>query len=102
MADSSEPEFQARSDWHYCRPWFAIFYALRSATSFRALALAALGLIGTVAGWRMFWNLLMGPSEVADKNFALPEWPWQTGYQDFGSEGIHHIWQGSWSEPYVE
>ena len=44
-------------DWQDIFPWLILFRSVRVAIGFRLLLLAALGLVGMVAGWRLCWNL---------------------------------------------
>jgi hypothetical protein len=116
MAD--EPSVQDHRDWHDYLPWLIIFRALRPAVSFRLLVLSAVGLVGMIAGWRAFWNLLVRPSKndageivvpdpvvsglAGSTEAAWPPWPWQTGFGQFGREGIGAWWADSWFAPALD
>ena len=98
---SEKPEDTRRRDWQDCLPWLILFKAVRPAIGFRVLVLAAIGLVGMVAGWRIGWDLLAyttaGPDikvlapELSDLGAQheglIPPWPWETGYRSFGSNG---------------
>ncbi|MDH3718925.1 MAG: hypothetical protein OES79_12465 [Planctomycetota bacterium] len=110
MAEPSAVENTQPTDWQQCCPWLVIFYALRPAVSLRNLALAALGLIGTIAGWRVFWNLLVRPSgdgivpdpvvsDLVLEGTTWPPWPWESDYQQLGSQALGQLWAGTWLEP---
>ncbi|MFP6694493.1 MAG: hypothetical protein VB875_15835 [Pirellulales bacterium] len=60
-------------DWHDYLPWLIIVKALRPATSFRLLILAAAGLVAMTAGWRISWDLLAESEETASGFLAVGE-----------------------------
>lgn len=60
-------------DWHDYLPWLIIVKALRPATSFRLLILAAAGLVAMTAGWRISWDLLAEPKKPASGFVAVGE-----------------------------
>ncbi len=121
MAESPEFENAQPAERQQYRPYLVIFYALRPAVGLRNLALATLGLIGTIAGWRVCWNLFGRPS--ADGHFAdpvlarlgsaaataaeaplggatgWPPWPWEAEYQQLGSQGVGQLWADTWLAP---
>lgn len=98
MAEHSEA--RPVRDWQEIFPWLILFRAARVAVGFRILLLAALGLVGMVAGWRLCWDYLApvspappvpaGEVEIIpdpilaklkgrhDKD-TVPPWPWDIG-----------------------
>lgn len=80
-------------DWQETFPWLILFRSARISVGFRILLLAALGLVGMIAGWRLCWNLVAytpdetGIQVIADpvlmqlsarRDGTLPPWPWET------------------------
>ena len=80
-------------DWQETFPWLILFRSARISVGFRILLLAALGLVGMIAGWRLCWNFVAyAPDEtgiqvIADpvlmqlsarRDGTLPPWPWET------------------------
>jgi hypothetical protein len=76
MAD--EPGAQRAESWQQLVPPVRLVSALRMALNFKALVFAALGLIGTVAGWRVLGNLFAGGDEpaLAGRIADLGTLPW--------------------------
>ncbi|NIO46969.1 MAG: hypothetical protein GTN77_09335 [Planctomycetales bacterium] len=111
MVESSVVASSPPADEQPYRPWLVIFYALRPAIGLRNLALAALGLIGTIAGWRVCWNVLVPPAGegnvppgllarlAAEDGTAWPPWPWQPDFPRLGSQGLGRLWADTWLEP---
>ena len=65
-------------DWAETFPSLRLLAALRIALNFKALLLAALGVAGTVAGWRALDSLFVeheGPALDAHLEIHRP-WPW--------------------------
>jgi len=65
--------------WNQVFPSLRLLAALRMALNFKALALASIGVAGTVAGWRLLGQLFAVEGEVAPLA-QLGEygvWPWQ-------------------------
>ncbi len=90
MAEHSEAKLV--HDWQETFPWLILFRSVRIAIGFRILLLAALGLVGMVAGWRLCWNLVAyAPDETgvhiladpvlmqlgARHEGTVPPWPWE-------------------------
>ena len=90
-------------DWQDIFPWLILFRSVRIAIGFRLLLLAALGLVGMVAGWRLCWNLVAyvpddtGVAVLADPvliqlgarhDGTVPPWPWELSYRNFGDQGV--------------
>ena len=90
-------------DWQDIFPWLILFRSVRVAIGFRLLLLAALGLVGMVAGWRLCWNLVAyvpddtGVAVLADPvliqlgarhDGTVPPWPWEMSYRTFGDQGV--------------
>ena len=101
MAEYSEA--RPVRDWQETFPWLILFRAVRVAIGFRLLLLAALGLVGMVAGWRLCWNMLAYvPDEAGIQVLAdpvlmelgtrhegtVPPWPWEASYRHFGDQGV--------------
>jgi hypothetical protein len=101
MAEHSEAK--PVRDWQEIFPWLILFRSVRLAISFRLLLLAALGLVGMVAGWRLCWNLVAyAPDETgvhiladpvlmqlgARHEGTVPPWPWEVSYRNFGEQGV--------------
>ncbi len=101
MAEHSEA--RPIRDWQETFPWLILFRAVRPAIGFRLLLVAAIGLVGMVAGWRLCWNLVAyTPSETgvavladpvlielgARHQGTVPPWPWEASYRDYGDQGV--------------
>jgi len=100
---SEQPSTVDQRDWQDYLPWLIIFRSLRPAVSTRLLVLSAIGLVGMVAGWRIFWDVLAyttdenGRQVIVDDPVmqsigfgyvdGVPPWPWQSTYADFGTAG---------------
>ncbi|OUT70986.1 MAG: hypothetical protein CBB70_01105 [Planctomycetaceae bacterium TMED10] len=90
-------------DWQEIFPWLILFRSVRVAIGFRLLLLAALGLVGMVAGWRLCWDFVAyAPDETGVQVLAdpvlmqlgarhdgtVPPWPWELSYRSFGDQGV--------------
>lgn len=100
---SDQPAALRKVVWHELFPGAILFRALRLAINFRILLLAALGIVGTSAGWRVLAAVLSNPADAAytARVDSLAHWPWQaapiTGLDLREPEGIVEVGvSGGW------
>lgn len=74
--------------WQQLFPSLRLVTALRMALNFKALVLAAVGLVGMVAGWRVLGQLFAGSDDpqLAAQIELLSTWPWDVPLSGTGGE----------------